>query len=78
MTITEAVISRINQLLVEKEMTKEELIQNSGLHVSTLESIYKKLSKSVNLSTVFTLAKGFGMSACEFLNNEVFQQVEVD
>lgn len=78
MTITEAVIFRIERLMAENSMTKRELIERSGLPVGTVASLYKKLAKSVNLSTVFLLAKAFGITVTEFLNDEVFDSVVVE
>lgn len=78
MTITEAVIIRINGLLKERNMTKQQLINKSGVPIGTLSSLYKKLAKSVNLSTLFALARGFEMSATEFLSHEIFNDIQVD
>lgn len=78
MTITEAVVFRIDQLMAENSMTKRELIERSGLPVGTVASLYKKLAKSVNLSTVFLLAKAFEITVTEFLNDEVFETVVVE
>lgn len=78
MTITEAVIIRTDCLLKEHKMTKKELAEKSRLSVGTIASIYKKLAKSVNLSTVFALARAFGLSVNEFLNDEIFDDVNID
>lgn len=77
MTITEAVILRIDELLEQRNMTRKQLIAKSGLPAGTLASLYKKLAKSVNLATVFALAKGFDMKIEEFVEHEAFKNVEV-
>jgi hypothetical protein len=35
-------------------------------------------NKTVTLSTIYMLARGFDMSIIEFLNNEIFLSEEVD
>lgn len=78
MTITNAVILRINKLLAEHNMTKRQLARGGGLSEGTIASIYKQIAKGVSLTTVFAIAQGFGMSVAEFLDDELFNSVEID
>lgn len=78
MTITNAVILRINKLLAEKKMTKRRLARESGISEGTIASIYKQIARGVSLSTVFAIASGFEMTPAEFLNDELFENVEID
>lgn len=78
MTITEAVILRINNLLKEQGMTKKQLAIKANISQGTLSSIYKKIAKGVSLSTLFCIAHGFGMTASEFLSDAVFENIVVD
>lgn len=78
MTITNAVIIRINQLCKQNKITKRQLARNAHLSEGTLASISRQLSAGVSLTTICALAKGFGMTMSEFLDDEVFEQVEVD
>ncbi|MGN0814585.1 MAG: helix-turn-helix domain-containing protein [Candidatus Coproplasma sp.] len=78
MTITNAVILRINKLLAEKKMTKRKLAREGGLSEGTIASLYKQIAKGVSLTTIFAIAKGFNMTAAEFLDDELFNQIELD
>ncbi|MBE7088405.1 MAG: helix-turn-helix transcriptional regulator [Clostridiales bacterium] len=77
MTITEAVLIRIEELLRERNMTKRQLIEKSAIPAGTMASLYKKLAKSINLVTLYALARGFDMKISEFVNHEAFLNVEV-
>ena len=72
MTVNDAVDKRISDLLKEKGMTQYRLEQNSGIQHGSMECIRKGRNKTVTLSTVMMLARGFDMSLIEFLDDEIF------
>ncbi len=72
MTVNDAVANRISQLLSEKKMTQYRLELESGIQHGSLQCIMNGRNKTVTLSTVILLAKGFDMSLSEFLNDELF------
>lgn len=78
MTITKAIILRVNKLLEERGMTKSQLARRGGLSAGTLASIYKQIAKGVSLTTVYGIARGFGMTMSEFLNDDLFGSIEID
>ena len=80
MTVKDAVAKRITQLLAEKKMTQYRLEQQSGIQHGHMQWIMSGKSKTVTLSTVMMLAKGFGMTVIEFLNNDMFlfENLEVE
>ncbi len=72
MTVNDAVANRISKLLSEKKMTQYRLELESGIQHGSLQCIMNGRNKTVTLSTVILLAKGFDMSLSEFLNDELF------
>ncbi len=78
MTLNEAVAKRIRALLQEKGITRYRLEQKSGVFHGAMERILSGQNKTVTLSTVFKLANGFGMTALEFLDDDVFRSEELD
>ena len=72
MTVNNAVAKRISRLLCEKNMSQYRLEQESGIQHGSMQCIMNGRNKTVTLSTVILLAKGFGMSLTEFLDDEVF------
>ena len=78
MNVCEATAKRINQLLKEKGMTQYRLEQKSGILHGSMACIMNGRNKTVTLSTIYMLARGFDMSIIEFLNNEIFLSEEVD
>lgn len=78
MNVCEATAKRINQLLKEKGMTQYRLEQNSGILHGSMACIMNGRNKTVTLSTIYMLARGFDMTIIAFLNNEIFLSEDVD
>lgn len=72
MTVNDAVARRISALLKEKNMSQYRLEQLSGIQHGSMQCIMNGRNKTVTLSTIFMLAKGFDMSVADFLTDDVF------
>ena len=77
MNINDAVILRIEQLCLEKNMSKYDLFLASGVPQTTLTSIKKKRSSSPKISTLFAICEGFDISLEEFFASPLFKKGEV-
>ncbi len=78
MTVNDAVAIRISKLLKEKEMSQYRLEQESGIQHGSMQCIMNGRNKTVTLSTVILIAKGFGMSLTEFLADDIFNSDNLD
>lgn len=78
MTITKAVIIRTKKLLKEKNMTQYRLEQDSGILHGHMDGILHGKSKTVTLTTIYRLARGFNMTIYEFLDDDVFKSDELE
>ena len=78
MTVNNAVAKRISALLGEKGMSQYRLEQESGIQHGSMQCIMNGRNKTVTLSTVIMLAKGFKMSVTEFLDDELFRSEELE
>ena len=74
MTVNDAVSKRVIALLKEKNMTQYRLEQSSGIQHGHMQWIMKGKSKTVTLTTVMMLARGFGMTVLEFLDDDLFRE----
>lgn len=72
MTVNNAVAKRVSRLLAEKNISQYRLEQNSGIQHGSMQCIMNGRNKTVTLSTVMMLAKGFDMTLIEFLDDELF------
>ena len=72
MTVNDAVANRISALLKEKGISQYKLEQESGIQHGSMQCIMNGRNKTVTLSTIMMIAKGFGMSLLEFLDDEIF------
>ena len=72
LTVNDAVAERISRLLCEKNMSQYRLEQNSGIQHGSMQCIMNGRNKTVTLSTVMMIAKGFGISLTEFLDDDIF------
>ena len=78
MTVNDAVAKRVSKLLQEKNMSQYRLEQESGIQHGSMQCIMNGRNKTVTLSTVILLAKGFQMSLVEFLDDEVFYSNDLE
>lgn len=78
MTVNDAVAKRIVALLAEKKMSQYRLEQKSGILHGSMACIMNGRNKTVTLSTVIMLARGFDMTLLEFLDDKVFTAEELE
>ena len=78
MTVNDAVAKRISDLLTEKNMSQYRLEQESGIQHGSMQCIMNGRNKTVTLSTVIMIARGFGMTLAEFLDYEIFASEELE
>lgn len=78
MTVNDAVAKRITKLLKEKGMSQYRLEQESGIQHGSMQCIMNGRNKTVTLSTVIMIAKGFNMPLCEFLDDDIFNSENLE
>ena len=78
MTVNDAVARRITKLLQEKDMTQYRLELDSGIQHGSMQCIMNGRNKTVTLSTVIMLARGFNISLTEFLDDDLFRGEELE
>ncbi|MBQ4108326.1 MAG: helix-turn-helix transcriptional regulator [Clostridia bacterium] len=78
MTVNDAVAKRIAKLLDEKKMTQYKLEQKSGIVHGSMQCIMNGRNKTVTLTTIIMLAKGFDMTPAEFIDDELFSAANFD
>ena len=72
------VIDKVNYFLGKQNITLYELHKRSGISYSTLKSIMRKQTKSIDLKTVLLIIKGFNILPSEFITNESFNPDNLD
>lgn len=78
MTVNDAVAKRISKLLREKGITQYRLEQDSGIQHGSMQCIMNGRNKTVTLTTVIMLAKGFNMTLSDFLDDAIFASEELE
>ncbi len=78
MTVNDAVAMRALRLMKQKNMTQYRLEQSSGILHGAMDRILQSKNKTVTLTTVYRLARGFDMSLSEFLSDEVFERTDIE
>ncbi len=78
MLLEDAVALRIEQLCIEKNMFKYDLFLKSGVPQTTLCSIKKKRSKSVQIKTLYSICEGFDISIKEFFDSQLFDRNNIE
>ena len=78
MTVNDAVAKRITKLLAQKKMTQYKLEQKSGIVHGSMQCIMNGRNKTVTLSTLIMISRGFGITVVEFLNDDIFNSEELE
>lgn len=77
MLLEDAVALRIEQLCIERNMSKYELSEKSGVPQTTLTSIKKKRSRSVKIKTLYAICEGFDISLEQFFASSLFDRASL-
>lgn len=77
-SVNDAVAKRVAELLKKYNMSQYRLVQNSGLSTSRLHCIMNGKNKTVTLSTIILIAKGFKLTLLEFLDSPYFSYDKLD
>lgn len=78
MKVSQAVATRIREILAEKNMTQYRLEMNSGLSKGTLTSLMYARYKGVNLTTLITVICTLGITIDEFFKSPLFDEENLD
>ena len=76
MTVKEAVVSRFNEILRERNMRANELATCSGITPSSVYSMLDPRRKEVSVNLVKKLCDGLDMTLGEFFSAPVFDELE--
>lgn len=78
MTITEAVAVRLSGILKERGIMKKEFKELPGVKGQSVCNIFRtKSTPSISMTTLYRISNALGMTMSEFLNDPVFENVEV-
>ncbi len=78
MTLNDVVAARILHLLKEKNITQYRLERDSGITHGAMDRIMNSQNKTVTLTTIYRLARGFNMSVFEFMDDESFSSTNLE
>lgn len=78
LTINDAVANKIAELLKEKNMTQYRLEQESGIVHGAMDRILTGQNKTITLTTLYRIARGFKITINEFLNDEIFRSNDLE
>ena len=74
MKVSEAVATRIREILNEKNISQYKLQQNSGLSKGTFTSLMYARYNGVNLTTLIVVIRTLGISVEEFFKSPLFNE----
>ncbi len=76
MKINEAVKERINNIIIEKNITINRLANLSCLTQSTVDSLVNGKSKNPKLLTIVRICDGIGIDLKTFFDDELFNNID--
>lgn len=80
MRLSEAVATRVKEILRERNMTQAQLERLSTIHHGTMNDLLSSVYKTVNLKTVYLIIRAFEMKVSDFFDHSIFERndIEVD
>ena len=78
MTVNDAVAMRVLRLLQQRNMTQYRLEQNAGILHGSMDRILQSKNKTVTLTTIYRLARGFEITVQEFLDDDLFRRSDLE
>ena len=79
MTLSDAIIIRINNLMKEKNIENPyQLALKCGLDESVVRSVLSGRTIHPNIHTMFFIALGFNLTLSEFYNDKLFDISNID
>ena len=78
MTLGEAVVKRIDELLFEKGWSLYKLSKDACLPLSTLKNLYRNHTKSPTLALIYKIANAFNLTPIQFLDSSILQNENID
>lgn len=78
MKLNEAVSTRLNTLLSEKNMTAYQLFMKSGVPKSTIGNILNCSYDSVKLRVIHELCQGLEIELTDFFNSPIFSNENLE
>lgn len=78
MTINDVTAYRIIKLMREKHITQYKLEKKSSITHGAMGRILSGKNKTINLATIYKLAKAFDMTIIEFLNDKKFLSQDIE
>ena len=76
MTIAEAVVKRIYELVDERQLTINKISTISGITQSTMSDIVNGVTSNVKIATIKKLCDGLDISIREFFDSPLFDDLE--
>lgn len=76
MKLTEAIAIRVNQLLVDRNLSQYSLFKNGGVPRSTVCDVVNNKKKRVSTATVYQICTTPGLTLAEFFDAPIFNELD--
>ncbi len=76
MTVKEAVVVRLQEILKERNIRVNELANLSGITPSTVYSMMDERRKEITINVIKKLCDGLDMTLGEFFSSSIFDELE--
>ncbi len=75
MTIHEAIVTRIKQLMKKNNVNQSTLSKITGIPKSTINDLLNYRTKTTSSLYIVKISKAFGIKISEFFNNDIFNNL---
>ena len=75
MTLYDAVLQRLKQIMAEKNASLYTLNKEGGIPKSTLSQVLNKKQKKIKLDLIYDILSTMGVTLQEFFTDPIFEEV---
>mgnify|MGYP005776642461 CR=1 FL=1 len=78
MKLTIAISKRLNELMLEQNLTQYALFTKSGINQSVISRILNHKKSTITIHTILSLSQGLDIDLIEFFNSPLFKNENIE
>lgn len=78
MKLKNAVVKRIKEILKTEGITQYELFKRTGVPQSTISTLLKGETKTINISTIYSICSGMNIDLSDFFDTKYLKNTELE
>ena len=78
MKLKNAIIKRIKEIKNKDKLTQYEIFKRTGVPQSTISTLLKGETKTIQISTLYSICSGLNINLCDFFNADYLKNENLE